>query len=120
MFNCVNVIILAMTLDVSRVMIIILLGIYAIMGWILVKSEGHGTMKQLFGSKPHGSLSLALALDEFNGSIWFRQLLEFLEQTIPQLSFFESNIVLFSWVIIGIVSFAIQGIVLWKDVKLRL
>lgn len=112
--NCINVVFLTLTLDFSRFIMIILLIAYAVMGWYLIRLKGHGKVKQLFGSKPYGSLSLALALDEFNNSIWFRYLVTCLEQISPSFQFLEGNIVLFSWAIILVVVVIIQIIVLKK------
>jgi hypothetical protein len=120
-FNCANVLILILTLDFSRVMAIVFLVIYAVLGWYLIRLKGHGEVKQLFGSKPYGSLSLALALDELNGSIWFRYILTYLEQlSHTQFEFIENNIILFSWAIILIVVVIIQLVVIKKNIRLPL
>jgi hypothetical protein len=114
-FNAVNTIILAFTLDASQIITIILLIVYAVIGAYSIRSKGHNTVKQLFGSKCYGSLSLALASDQLNRSFLTRSILAFLEQFIPSLQILEQNIVVFSWMMIAVVVFVIQGIVLLKS-----
>jgi len=130
-FNALNTIVLAMTTDFFLFGIeylgFIPLIAYVFIGWRLVRVEGHNWAKHPFGCKVYGSLSLALAINDFNGSSWFMPFLNmlgfFIHSDNPlysSLDFFQSNIVLFSFLAILIVVIILQIVVLKKDIKLRI
>lgn len=130
-FNTLDTIILGMTTDlplfgISYLGFIPLIA-YVLTGWELVRVKGHDWAKQPFGSKVLGSVSLALALNDFNGSNWFKLILNafgifiFKDNLLyPTLEFFQTNIVLFSFLAILIIVIILEIIVLKKDIRLRI
>lgn len=118
-FNSLNVLILAMTINIPASTLILLI-IYAAMGWASTRVTGYSAAKQLFGSKVYGSLSLALALDETDGSAWAKNLLEFLASKVSVFQFFGDKIVVFACLIIGLLVMLGQVIVMRKGIHLRI
>lgn len=103
-FNCLSVLFLVVTLNIS-VVALFLLGIYVFVRWRLMKPKGWREVKRLLGPKTYGSLSLALALNDLDYLFWAR---------------IETNMVLLLAIISAMVVFAIQGVVRRKDIRLRL
>ncbi|MGD6852390.1 MAG: hypothetical protein ACQCN6_10065 [Candidatus Bathyarchaeia archaeon] len=122
--NCLNVLLLAITLSQSQIWVIILLIIYASLGVALViykwykkrNNQHQGTAVQvaahLFGSKLFGSLSLAIALDQFTPPVFSTQLLTFFKGLHSGFGIFQIVPVIFSWLIILCVVLILAGIVL--------
>jgi hypothetical protein len=112
LFNCLSIGSLALALKPSQILEFVLLVIYAIAGAILIASKARGkavtVLKHLFGSKIYGSIALAYAFNDLEGSKVSKQLLSLLGGS----DFFESHIVLFSWIIIVIGVLVASGIVL--------
>lgn len=115
LFNCIGMAAMALTLKTSEVLAFILLILYAVAGAVIVFSKWKGTVanivKQLFGSKMYGSISLAFVANSLDGSYISKQVLYFLEsQGFTKL--FDSYIVFFSWILIAILVYLISGFVL--------
>jgi quinol-cytochrome oxidoreductase complex cytochrome b subunit len=98
----------------SQILEFVLLIAYAIAGGLLIASKAKGdavnVLKHLFGSKMYGSIALAYAFYDLEGSYISKQILGLLGGS----DFFENHIVLFSWIIIVICVFIASGIVMLR------
>lgn len=102
-FNCVGIASLALSLNTSQILEFILLFFYAFAGFAFILSKrninGKNYVKHFFGSKLYGSVALAYAFNDLNGSYVSRQILSFLESFgFPPL--FDNNLIIFSWILI--------------------
>lgn len=123
-FNCINVVFLVVSLNLSQILEMILLIIYAIMGGLLVFYKGHKrkegrrqgdaiqVVAHLFGSKAFGSLSLAIALDGIIQPIFSTQLLTYFKAQSLAFQIFDYIPVVFSWLFLSVIVFFMAGIVL--------
>ena len=129
-FNTFNTIVLGITTDLTLFRIAWLgltpLICYVLAGWALVRIRGYSWAKLPFGAKVYGSLSLALALNDFNKSQFSTVFLNgvgfFVRAGNPlysTLSFFQANIILFSFLAILILVIILQVIVIKKNVVIR-
>jgi hypothetical protein len=114
-FNCFGVASLALALNTSQTLEFILLIIYAIIGGVLVfskkKFKGKNYVKHLFGSKIYGSIALAYAFNDLDGSSIAKQYLIFLESSgFPKI--FDNYLLAFSWMVIVTSVLVASGIVL--------
>lgn len=118
-FNSVDVLVLGMTIELSQVTLGILAA-YAVIGWILTRVTGYHWLKQAFGSKVYGALSLSLALNNVGQLVWTSNLLNWLIAVEPAFQFFADKLVVFAWLVLLIPITVAQLMVLRMNLQLRL
>lgn len=118
-FNSIDVLVLGMTIELSQTALAALV-VYAIIGWVLTRVKGYQWVKQAFGSKAYGALSLSLALNNVNQLWWASNLLNWLISGQSSFEFFADKLVVFAWLVLLIPVTILQLIVLRKNLQLRL
>jgi hypothetical protein len=119
-FNGLGIASLALALDTSQILDACLLFSYVIVGIVLVlfiskkTFNGKNLIKHLFGSKIYGSIALAYAFNDLNGSFFTKQYLTLLENNgFPKI--FDNYLLAFSWMsIITLILLASGIVIVWS------